>query len=502
MKKITSLIIVLAMVLSLGTILTSCGGGGDDTNDPGTTPENSTATSYVNLDINPEISLTVNSDGIVLAAVGENEDAVVLLYGENGIVGENIETAVGRIVDLAVEMGYLTEDNKVVETLVSDASGNATELLNTIKAEVEEKATSHGISFVVDTEGAHSLLRRLEELKAEYPDDDKIAALTVADYKLALKASENGDITLAEAIELERAELVDRVGKASEKIEQYSTKAFKQARAAALAIYDRALAAAEAGVYTTYFTTNGKLTMIPNGALYQAYMSAATGFESIADALELLEDASEYELDEAEVAAIVEELGLGADAVEAMKNSDGKITIESVEDYVDVYCKNHKGSPELEELEDKLDDALDTFEDEMEANALNLAADYSDEIGTVINSLKGSVDSIRVYVAASELAAFDKAVTDVQAMIADGTITSDAIEDVADDLEDAAETVEEAILATLTEADLAKLDALKSNVTMGLATVRAQVEEALTKAESDAKTFIENLKNSRLEENK
>ena len=502
MKKITSLIIVLAMVLSLGTILTSCGGGGGDTGDSGTPPENNTATSYVNLDINPEISLTVNSDGIVLAAVGENEDAVVLLYGENGIVGENVETAVGRIVDLAVEMGYLTEDNKVVETLVSDASGNATELLNTIKAEVEEKATSHGISFVVDTEGAHSLLRRLEELKAEYPDDDKIAALTVADYKLALKASENGDITFAEAIELERAELVDRVGKASEKIEQYSTKAFKQARAAALAIYDRALAAAEAGVYTTYFTTNGKLTMIPKGALYQAYMSAATGFESIADALELLEDASEYELDEAEVAAIVEELGLGADAVEAMKNSDGKITLESIEDYVDVYCKNHKGSPEIEALEDKLDDALDTFEDEMEANALKLAADYSDEINTVINSLKGSVDSIRAYVAASELAAFDKAVADVQAMIADGTITADAIEDVADDLKDAAETVEEAILATLTEEDLAKLDTLKSTVTLGLETVRAQVEEALSKAESDAKTFIENLKNSRLEENK
>ena len=34
MKKITSLIIVLAMVLSLGTILTSCGGGGGDAEDP------------------------------------------------------------------------------------------------------------------------------------------------------------------------------------------------------------------------------------------------------------------------------------------------------------------------------------------------------------------------------------------------------------------------------------------------------------------------------------
>ena len=506
-KKILAMLLALSMLLSFSAILTSCATtdpgdqSGDQSGDQGgnTGADSSAVASYVNIDINPEISLTVSEGGVVLTAVGENEDGQVLLYGEEGIIGQSFDDAMDKILDLASDLGYLSEDNKVIEAIVSSVDDSKSEdLLSKINGKVSAKAADLGISFKVDTDGAYSLLRELEALKAENPENSKIAALTVSDYKLALKASENGEITFEAAIELDREALISRIDSAASKIEEYSTKAFRKAREAAMAIYDSALETALSGVYSAYFTKTNNYLMLPTAALYQSYSTAAFGIGSIADAIELLEEMGEYELDEGEVADILSALGLDALVVEDMKNSEGKLTVESVEDYIDVYLKNLPESAELEALEEEVDDLLDALESTAEEGISKLATTFSAEIEAVISALETAVSAIRSYVPAGSLDAFDKAILDVNAMIESGKITSDALDDIAEELADAAEELSVTIEGALEEANIAEIEALKAEIIEGLATMRSEVEAQLDKAEADAKAALAKIKSDRL----
>ena len=115
MKKIITTILLILMLSSIIITSASCslikGTGNDKTDNGGNNDEGkneitqSKAQSFVSLDINPEITLTLDENGAVLTVVGENEDANVLLYGEETLVGMNIEAAVEKITALATELG-------------------------------------------------------------------------------------------------------------------------------------------------------------------------------------------------------------------------------------------------------------------------------------------------------------------------------------------------------------------------------------------------------------
>ncbi len=61
----------------------------------------------------------------------------MLLYGEDGIIGADIEVATARILELAKEMGYVNESNTVVQTTVSsDKKGKEDSIYSKINAQV------------------------------------------------------------------------------------------------------------------------------------------------------------------------------------------------------------------------------------------------------------------------------------------------------------------------------------------------------------------------------
>ncbi len=490
MKKIIATLTLMCMLAGSVFMLASC-------NDPGPAGDG-TAASYVNLDINPEISLTVDEDGVVLTAVGDNEDGQVLLYGEEGIVGASIESAVDKIVELASEMGYITEDGSVMETLVSSENESLdAELLNKIRGRVSVKSEELGINLEVGTEGAYTLLRELEALRAQYPENEFLSSASVADYKLALKASESGEITLLAALELDRSVLIEKANAAALKIEEYCTDTFKEARAAALAVYEKALAAALAGKYTAYFTREGELLSLPKAAFYQAYVGAASGIESIADAIELLEEAEDYEIDATRVAEIVEALGLPTGEADKMKNGDGKITLESTKEYLDVYIKNLPAE-DRDAAEEALDDFLDSLDSDIQETVSELAKDYASEIEAVVDALEAAVSAVRQLVGAGQLAALDEAVAGLTEMVENDSITSDELREIADELYNGAETLEAELESGLTEAELDELAALEESIIAGLDNVKQTMEEALDRAETAAKSALNDMKNKRL----
>ena len=99
------------------------------------------AVSFVGIDINPSIELTLDAKNKVISVSGANEDGQVLLYGESGIIGESAEKAVEKITKLAVSLGYLDEDNSVVLTNVTSAKkGKADDILKKINAKITATA--------------------------------------------------------------------------------------------------------------------------------------------------------------------------------------------------------------------------------------------------------------------------------------------------------------------------------------------------------------------------
>ena len=93
MQKVLMSILSLSFIAS-SAYLTGCSCNKDDnppTNDP------AIASAYLGLEINPSIDLVIDQYGKVFSVNAGNDDARILLYNENGIVGEVVEKQLKRL---------------------------------------------------------------------------------------------------------------------------------------------------------------------------------------------------------------------------------------------------------------------------------------------------------------------------------------------------------------------------------------------------------------------
>ncbi|MFA5007548.1 MAG: hypothetical protein WC509_08845, partial [Candidatus Izemoplasmatales bacterium] len=91
---------------------------------------------YVTLDINPSIDLTVSGNDKVLDANALNEDGEVLLL-ELDLIGETSADALEMIIDKAIELGFIDIEAAEAVVSVSTISENA-ELGETVRTRVKE----------------------------------------------------------------------------------------------------------------------------------------------------------------------------------------------------------------------------------------------------------------------------------------------------------------------------------------------------------------------------
>ena len=234
MTKLFTKLTSLLLLISICFAFTAC--ALTDGNDDGKGGEAKISSTYVEIEINPSIELTVNEDGNVVSVYGANDDAKVLLYEEEDeIVGKKYEEAISHITEIAIELGYLSEDNPdFVTTVVSANAADAEGIKSKIDAKIVSTAEGLGLTVSADMETAFTLLAELERFKEENPDSAAIQALTPAKYKLALSAAENGEITAEAAAELSEQALIEEVKKAHSTMEAYATDAYLEAKARAL----------------------------------------------------------------------------------------------------------------------------------------------------------------------------------------------------------------------------------------------------------------------------
>ncbi len=497
MKKKFVAIALSAMLAGSMCALTAC--NPDDSADKGDKQ------AYVSLDINPAIELIVDKDNNVVSVRGENEDGQVLLYEETGIKGEQIDAAIKKITDLAVRYGYLAEDNKVVDTIVtSDNDAFATEILSKVNTTVTATAADLGLSVTTDGEGAYSLLRKMDEVKKQFPNNTAIQNMSVQKFKLALSVSETGEISLDAAVALDDAKLIEMLKEVSPQIEEFATAAYIEAKTEALAVYEQATELAGYGVYTQYYLE--KMLSHPltayYGGVYQMYASAAKGFDVICDVAELAGNVSNYPLNEAQVNAVVTALGM--ESADELKNSKGEVTVDSIEAYADKLFKNTPASEALEQTKAALTEALSQAETVIKEKVNEMTAEYKPQIESALTSARRILttventmpDSIKT-VLNTCTADLKEILAEVDAILAGDKIELDDLRDKADRLDEKAQEYLNKIKADLSEEELTELETRRTAAIEKMSAQKQALDKALDDAAKAAKDYLSGLKEAR-----
>ena len=520
-KKLFSTFLVAFIVLVLSFSLIACtptndeSSNDDNTNqnqqqtntNPPTTPQVEEACSFVSLDINPEISLTVDENELVVSVYGENEDGQVLLYEESAnIVGKDIESAIDKIVSLAIEYGYLDEENKVVGTTVSSADDDkVSALLNKVNGKITASAQKSGLSVEIDPEGALSLLRDLEELKAKYPTNQAVQSLTVSKFQLALSASEAGGISVIGAVEMDDEDLIEMVSESHAKMEAYATEAYLKAKQEALAIYDKAVGMATDVIYNTYYVEHitNHVTTCYYGPVYYMYSATARGLDAVADAIDYAEKYSNYELEDAQVTTVMNALGIEDRTL--IEDKDGKVTIDSIEAYTDKVLKNMDKGAEYDAYKAQVKSALSSAEADIKEAVQTEVNKYAPQIREFMSAVKPYVDALEALKANPLISGkveeyvtdYETLVGEVNALLDGNVLNAEALRLKVEELREKADDVMDLIKEDLSDEELKEIEDAKASILAGLQSQKDALESALNSAAQTAKSRIEAIRNER-----
>lgn len=338
MKKFIKIIAMICIV-SISTIsLVAC--KKDD-------PKTDLISSYVAIDINPSIEMIVDSENKVTSVRAMNEDASVLLYGETGIVGADINLASGKIISLALEYGYLTEENKNISVTVSAQS-------NITKQEIYDKiatavtTTAQSINATVQEASNILLSKELEKVKqANAGKTGYDDSLDIAKYRL-VKSALLADRKLTQdlAVTLTVDELSDRVQASHEYYKDKLTNAYSQAYELAQRTYNNAkqtyLDSAYVEVYSKKIISN---PLSKDSYLAIKYAAYSLAYRTIDDIAFTLNNYMQNPVITSEdVKLLAHNLGIDDTKLDEFEqnisDSEGNITVDSIRSYIENQYRN------------------------------------------------------------------------------------------------------------------------------------------------------------------
>ncbi len=476
MKNNGTKIISLALcgVLTAGLCVGIAGCNNDDKT------EQKKAESLVSIDVNPSVSLVLDGDNKVLSVIAENEDAQVLVYEEN-FEGMTVEEATKKIADLAVELGYLNEDNRGVSVNAQGKVDAATvEALAEGAFSAAVNAEGKDFSVNVTTEGLFSVNREVEAVNASFDLD-----LTVGEYELILQAqAADKSLTVQAAANLSTEQLLAIVYEGVEEYVPYATEAYLAVKNEAFSAYYKAKEELLDSLWTAPYLNVLKYGLKNNGMIYSTYASASIALECGIWAAEAAAKVAEnVTVPEAVQTRIATALGFDEEQTaqfkEDIKNDGGKVTLDSLEGYLNTYFKN------MTEAERA---AAETVWNE----ALTLAKSMAADVETLVNTEYKN--------------AFDDLVTEMEAMIPEGlaSVANDYVTEFRSTLTEMTTAAEGKEPLAGAYAALEKLEEAKARV---LETIKGELDEADRKAveanianAEDMFASFETLLNSKLEQ--
>ena len=346
MKKFVALLLGMLLALTCGLSLVGC-------SNPEEPTAKSEVSSFVSIDINPYLELTLDQNDKVMSVRGANEDGNVLLF-DLKLEGMKVEDAVKMLTDLAFEYGYINENNTVINTIVTSIDD---ENADKIRDKINNKITvSYGnCDIQIGEEDAYSLLRKWEKFTEEYPELKNV--IPAETFRLALSASETGVITLEEAMTLDKKELMKIVEEGHRETKDVVTKEAEKEYVKAKAEIEQWKSLLLDTAYTKYYVEKEDQTMW-YGATYQLYNTLAIGLENASKILNAKKDVSHEKIsymDYMDEMSAIENI-LGVDDLLDAADKEGNLTIEKIETYANKIIKNKNSDVDTDALETALTD--------------------------------------------------------------------------------------------------------------------------------------------------
>ena len=492
LSKILAASLSGAMVVSLAA---ACGNGGKD---------EGKAVSYVGIDVNPSVSLVLDKNDKVLSVLADNEDAQVLLYGEN-LVGMSADEAAKKIAALSVELGYLNENNRGVNITV-EGKADAEKLSSAVEGSFE--AAAEGLDLRFTSEGTFSLNRELNAVKAEYSSDAAIQGLTVGKFKLIVEAQRvEGTLTFTAAADMDVSELLNLISQKAETIEPYATAAYTAAKNIAYRAYYNTKSAVLDSLWAAPYTKDALASLVPGyerkydvnyGAVYGVYTNSARALNTALDVAEKAADIAEKtQVSDDTLSAIASAMGMSDTekaAFIAEITENGK-TVAALDKYFDAYFKNLTAD-ELAAAKQKMNEVMEKAE-KIDAA---IAEEYKAALDKFLTDSAAAISALIPEQIKETVGAYLDELNTLLSEIksaAEGKEPKAAAYSALKALETRAEKILGTMRTDLTEEDLKAVEEAIAKVDETLTAAEKKFTEALEKAEQEAKDYLASLKASR-----
>lgn len=478
MKKISAIIAIMLTAVLLCTAFVGCTNSGKDADK-----------TYVSMDINPSVNLVIDGEGKVESVEAANEDAQVMLYGEV-LVGKTAEEAFELIANLAIECGYLTEENSGVNVTVVAGNGSAeaeAKVGETVKAAFNAEAGKADLNININTGASFSLQRQFEYVKGKYPNVNAVQNMSIGKFKLVTELVATDDsITFEYAATLDNEDLIEKLNNCYEKIEPYATEAYNLAVSQANKAFEIAKTTAESLAWSTYYLKHNNYNVLETnyGAIYAAYNIAAVSVDYTLDVIELTMDYADKALSNVDTQIIADILGVEKSEVDAaVTDENGNITLESIEAYIDRTLKNmsveayNQIKAELPELETY----INGFQAEVEEYINSLPEEYATQIRKILADIENL---------GSDVFAFVESL---------GDLTIDDVRSVVTYLEGKRDETMQKIEANLTAEELEEAKTYVQASNDIIASAQTIYNTAVESAKKDAEEFLAQAKEARFQ---
>lgn len=456
MKRLSIVLSFVVMLTGLAAVFGACQKTAD------------AAQTYVALDINPSVEFVLDDKERVVAVKAANKDAEILLYGAEGIVGAKISDASKRVAELAIAYGFVTEENATINVTVSGKSADEEgKILAKIDASFSAAFDGTGLKIEIVTNGGVLLNARLENFKAQYPDNADIQALTAGKFRLVEAAMRvDGTLTVEAAAAMSAEDLSEILYKSEKYHLDVLSDKFEEAYEKLELAYEQNKDALLDGAY---------LTLLDNGAdkalkatEYVALRNAYRAVEYIGE----IEGEKEPVLTDEQLAAVAEAVGQNAEEFIAGVKAYGAATEDAVEYYLEKLYRNMSEAEReaMEDVYEAAEDLLEEIEDALEVVSGEILAEIKEKLAPVAEYLSIELDKIKEY-------------DDIEDYVLDKM--EERIEDIEDWFDDHLSKAEKKEVSDAKTALNDKVAALKEKFESSVAALKAQIEEELRKLQQE-----------------
>ena len=335
--------------------------------------------SFVAVDINPSVELILDNENRVASVYAANEDAEIMLYDANGIIGEPIAKAAVNLANLAETYGYIKESGSVVSAVaVAESEAISQGIFAAFKNAFESGCESVKVNVVQNVDAV--LGAKLKKLKAEYPANADIQRLDIAQYRLICSAmASDTSLTVTDAAKMSTAQLVEIVENNRAKKKNILSRAMATTVSAAELVCEQTKSNLKNTVYIKY----GGLEAVKYIALDNAYFA-------IMSLCRAKRNLAEFGITEESAREVALKLGIPMERVDEFvadcKNSEGYITDETLSFAVNKWYRNADAS-----LKTKMDEYMPEFTEKLNEFSVQI-----DRVSSpVVDSVKSALDTLK-----------------------------------------------------------------------------------------------------------